>query len=143
MDVSTQSCVVGPDLTELTLRNPLGRGVELHCQCRDMNGEEIETWWFSGNTVVSRSNSARPYSTNTNPSRLIISAPFTSADAGIYTCANTNTISDASETDTITLNAQGEYVACVRSYLLSSRQWHKSKCTFSYVPYKSRADINV
>ena len=75
-----------------------------------MNGEEIETWWFNGNTVVSRSNSARPYSTNTNPSRLIISALFTDADAGVYTCANANTMSGASTTDAITLNAQGEYV---------------------------------
>ena len=101
-----------------------------------MNVDDIEIWWFvNGSAVVSRSNSARPYSTNTNPSRLIISALFTDADAGMYTCANANTISATSVTDTITLNAQGEYVAprfCC--YLLSSIQWHKLKCLFGCMP---------
>ena len=118
MDVSTQSCVIRPDRNELTLRNPLGRDIELHCQCRDVNGTEVETWWFSGSTVVSRSDSVRPYSTNTNPSRLIIMASFTNADEGIYTCANNNPLSGTSVRDMITLNARGKYVAFVVIYCL-------------------------
>ena len=86
-----------------------------------MNGEETRTIWYSGNRRVSRNNSDRPYTT-INPSRLIISGPYTDADAGVYTCANTNSLSATSARDMIILNAQGEYVAFVVNYLLSTRQ---------------------
>ena len=95
-----------------------------------MNGEVIETWWFLGNNVVSRSNSDRLFSTTTtNPTRLIISASYTGADAGVYTCGNTNPLSATSARDMITLNAQGEYVAFLVNYLLCSSI--KMKCTLS------------
>ena len=109
-DVAAQSCEIRPNLTNLTLRNELLRDIELHCQCLNMNGEVTETWWFFRNNVVSRNGSDRPYSTTTDPSRLIISAPYTGADAGVYTCGNNNTLSATSARDMITLNAQGEYV---------------------------------
>ena len=40
-DVSAQtSCVISPNLTNLTIRDGLVRNVELHCQCMDGNGQE-------------------------------------------------------------------------------------------------------
>ena len=118
-DVTAQSCVIGPNLTELTIRNPLERNVELHCQCLDIIGEVTETWWFSGsNSMITRMDSSRVHSTNTNPSRLIIGSRFTNNDAGVYTCANADTLSSASVSDMITLGARGEYVCtCVYIYI--------------------------
>ena len=118
-DVAAQSCVIGPDLTELTIRNPLQRNVELHCQCLDIIGEVTETWWFSGsNSMITQMDSNRVHSTNTNPSRLIICNPFTNSDAGVYTCANADTLSSASVRDMITLGAESEYVCtCIYIYV--------------------------
>ena len=79
-----------------------------------MNGEVTETWWFFGNNLVSQNDSDRPFSiATTDPSRLIISGPYTDADEGVYTCGNTNPFSATSAIDMITLRAQSEYVAFV------------------------------
>ena len=114
-DVSAQtSCVISPDLTALTLRNPLGRPIEFHCQCMDDNGIITGIRWFNGSTLVYQNESFRPYSTNTVPSRLIFSSPFTDADNGTYTCSPNSTYPTIPPGDAITLSAGSEYV---RSYI--------------------------
>ena len=130
-DVTAQSCVIGPNLTELSIRNHLQRNVELHCQCLDIIGEVTETWWFSGsNSMITRMDSNRVHSTNTNPSRLIIGAPFTNSDAGVYTCANADTLSSASVSDMITLRAGSEYVCtCIYIYIYV--------CVYMYISYST------
>ena len=111
-DVSAQtSCVISPDLNMLTIRDGLGRDVELHCQCMDDNGIITGTRWFLSNmNLVSTDNSNRPYSTGTAPSRLIFTDPFTNSDAGTYTCSPNSTFPTMQPRDSITLNAAGNYV---------------------------------
>ena len=111
-DVSAQtSCVISPDLDMLTTRSPLGRDVELHCQCMDDNGIITGTRWFSDmTTIVPTDSSSRPYSTGTAPSRLIFTSPFTNSDTGIYTCSPDSTFPTIPPGDSITLNAAGKYV---------------------------------
>ena len=69
------------------------------------------TRWFGGSTLVSQSDTDRPYSTNTVPSRLIFSNEFTGNDNGTYTCSPDNTFPTIPPGDTITLSAASEYVA--------------------------------
>ena len=127
-DVSAQtSCVISPDLTALTIRNPQGRPIEFHCQCMDGNGIITGTRWFAGSTLISQSDTDRPYSTNTVPSRLIFSSPFTDADIGTYTCSPDSTFPTIPPGDAITLSTGSEYVrsyirSCIATYLLSSKQ---------------------
>ena len=113
-DVSAQtSCVISPNLTNLTIRDGLVRNVELHCQCMDSNGIITGTRWFAGNTLVAQNDSDRPYSTtNTVPSRFLFSAPFTNADSGTYTCSPNDTFPTRQPGDAITLIATSEYVLC-------------------------------
>ena len=107
-DVSAQtSCVISPDINMLTTRNPLGRDVELHCQCMDDNGIITGTSWFSDMSIVSTDSSARPYSTGNAPSRLIFTRPFTDSDAGTYTCSPNSTFPTIPPGDSITLNTAG------------------------------------
>ena len=112
-DVSAQtSCVISPNLTTLTIRDGVVRNIELHCQCMDDNGIITGTRWFAGNTLVSQSDSNRPYSTtNTVPSRLMLNMPFTDADSGTYTCSPNNMFPTIPPGDVITLSAASEYVA--------------------------------
>ena len=119
-DVSAQtSCVISPDLDMLTIRNNLGRDVELHCQCMDDNRIINGTRWFSNmTTIVPTDNSNRPYSTGTTPSRLIFTNPFTNSDAGTYTCSFDNTFPTIQPGDSITLNTAGKYVFAV--YIMDS-----------------------
>ena len=100
----------------LTIRNPLGRDVELHCQCMDDNGIINGTRWFSNMSIVSIDNSNRPYSTGTAPSRLIFTSPFTNSDTGTYTCSPVSTFPTIPLGDSITLNAAGKYVHVMDSY---------------------------
>ena len=104
--VSAQtSCVISPDLDMLTIRDPLGRDVELHCQCMDDNGTITGTRWFLPDmSIVSTDNSNRPYSTGTAPSRLIIASEFTNSDTGTYTCSPNSTFPTIPSGDNITLN---------------------------------------
>ena len=70
------------------------------------------TRWFRGNTLVPQSDSNRPYSTtNTVPSRLLFSSPFTNADSGTYTCSPNNVFPNTPPGDAFTLSAASEYVA--------------------------------
>ena len=111
-NVSAQTnCVISPNITTLTVRGGLERDVEFHCQCMDDNGIITGTRWFHGSTLVSQSGTDRPYSTNTVPSRLIISHPFTNADIGTYTCSPNSTFPAIPSGDTVTLNARSEYLA--------------------------------
>ena len=94
----------------LTIRNPLERDVELHCQCMDDNGIIARTSWFLSNiSMVSTDSSIRPYSTGTAPSRLIIASPFTNSDTGTYTCSPKSTFPTIPPGDSITLNAASKY----------------------------------
>ena len=77
----------------------------------DDNGIITGARWFAGNTLVPQSNISRPYSTtNTVPSRLLFSAPFTNADSGTYTCSPNDTFPNIPPGDVITLSAASEYV---------------------------------
>ena len=106
-DVSAQtSCVISPNLTNLTIRNPLARDIEFHCQCMDDNGVITGTRWFRGNTLVSQNNTSRAYSTNTVPSRLNFRARFTDADIGTYTCSPNDMFPTIPPGDAITLSAE-------------------------------------
>ena len=108
------SCVINPDFDMLTIRNQLGRDVELHCQCMDDNGIITGTRWFLPNmSMVSADSSARPNSTGNAPSRLIFTRPFTNSDAGTYTCSPDNTFPTIPPGDSITLNTAGKYVFAV------------------------------
>ena len=110
-DVSAQtSCVISPNLDMLTIRNLLGRDVELHCQCMDDNGIITGTRWFSDMSIVSTDSSTRPYSTGTAPSRLIFTSPFTNSDASTYTCSRNSTFPTIPPGDSITLNTAGKYI---------------------------------
>ena len=108
-NVSAQtSCVISPDLDMLTIRDNLGRDVELHCQCMDDNGIVTGTRWFLPNmNIVSTDSSNRPYSTGTAPSRLIFTMPFTNSDTGTYTCSPDSTFPTIPPGDNITLNTAG------------------------------------
>ena len=78
----------------------------------DGNGIIIGTRWFAGNTLVPQSDSNHPYSTtNTVPSRLMLSMPFTGADNGTYTCSPNDIFPTIPPGDAITLSAASEYVA--------------------------------
>ena len=77
----------------------------------DGNGVITGTRWFAGSTLVSQSDTDRPYSTNTVPSRLIFSNEFTDADIGTYTCSPNNMFPTIPPGDAITLSAASEYVA--------------------------------
>ena len=91
------------------IRGGLQRNVEFHCQCMDDNGLTTGTRWFAGNTLVN--DSGRPYSTtNTVPSRLMFSMPFTGADNGTYTCSPNDMFPTTPPGDAITLNTASEYV---------------------------------
>ena len=126
-NVSAQtSCVISPDLDMLTIRDPLGRNIDLHCQCIDDNGIITGTrWFFSNMSIVSTDNSNRPYSTGTTPSRLFIASQFTSADMGTYTCSPNSTFPTIPPGDSITLNAAGKYYKMYK-LLFSGRSYTKS-----------------
>ena len=107
---SVSSCVISPNLDMLTIRNNLGRDVELHCQCMDDNGIITGTRWFLSNmSAVSTNDSNRPHSTGTAPSRLIIATPFTNSDTGTYTCSPDSTFPTIPPGDNITLNTACKY----------------------------------
>ena len=96
----------------------------------DGNGIITGTRWFFGNSLVSQSNTALRYSTNTVPSRLIIDAPFTSSDAGTYTCSPNSTFPTIPPGDSITLSAGGECVCIILLLiLLSSTYVHTTSVT--------------
>ena len=77
----------------------------------DDNGIITGTRWFAGNTLVPQNNSDRPYSTtNTVPSKLLFSRPFTNADSAIYTCSPNDTFPTTPPGDAITLSTASEYV---------------------------------
>ena len=77
----------------------------------DDNGIITGTRWFRGNTLISQNNTSRPYSTtNTVPSRLLFSMPFTNADSGTYTCSPNDMFPNTPPGDVITLSAASEYV---------------------------------
>ena len=79
----------------------------------DDNGIITATRWFRGNTLISQSDSDRPYSTtNTVPSRLLFSMPFTNADNGTYTCSPNDMFPNIPPGDAITLSAAGEQLYC-------------------------------
>ena len=108
------SCVINPILDMLTIRNQLGRDVELHCQCMDDNGIINGTRWFLPDmSMVSNDSSNRPYSTGTAPSRLIFTSPFNNSDTGTYTCSPDSTFPTIPPGDSITLNTAGKYVFVV------------------------------
>ena len=69
------------------------------------------TRWFAGSTLVSQSDTDRLYSTNTAPSRLIFSSPFTDIDIGNYTCSPNNMFPTIPPGDAITLSTASKYVA--------------------------------
>ena len=112
----------------LTIRNNLGRDVDLHCQCMDDNGIITGTRWFLPDmSIVSNESSNRPYSTGTAPSRLIITGPFTNSDDGTYTCSPNDTFPTIPPGDNITLNAASKYylynlLSSGRPYITSPRQ---------------------
>ena len=110
-DVSAQtSCVISPNLDMMTIRDNLGRNIELHCQCMDDNGIINGTRWFLPNmSIVPTDNSSRPNSTGNAPSRLIIASPFTNSDTGTYTCSPDSTFPTIPPGDNITLNAASKY----------------------------------
>ena len=113
--VSAQtSCVISPDFNMLTIRDPLRRDIELHCQCMDDNGIITGTRWFLPNmtTIVPTDSSSRPYSTGFAPSRLIFTSPFNGSDTGIYTCSPDSTFPTMPPGDSITLNTAGKCVSC-------------------------------
>ena len=102
------SCVISPDFDMLTIRDGLGRDVELHCQCMDDNGIITGTRWFlSDMNIVSTDSSNCLYSDDTAPSRLILTSPFTNTDVGTYTCSPDSTFPTIPPGDSITLNAAG------------------------------------
>ena len=111
INVSAQtSCVINPDFNMLTIRNDLGRVVDLHCQCMDDNGIIIDARWFLPNmSMASTDNSIRPYSTGTAPSRLIFTNPFTNSDTGTYTCSSDDTFPTMQPRDDIILNTTSKY----------------------------------
>ena len=92
----------------------------------DSNGIITGTRWFLGNTLVSQSDTHRPYSTSTVPSRLIFSNGFTDAYIGTYTCSPNSTFPTIPPGDAITLSAGSEYIrsyiAVLLHILLSSKQ---------------------
>ena len=103
-DVSAR-CVISPNLTTLTIADGLTRDVEFHCQCMDSNGMRITgTRWLLPN-----GNAAPTQDLNIPPAVLYIASPFDSSDAGTYICSPNNMANDPSR-DTITLNAESEYV---------------------------------
>ena len=129
-DVSAQTrCVISPDLDMLTIRNPLGRDVDLHCQCMDDNGIINGTRWFLPDmSIVSTDNSSRPYSTGTAPSRLIFTSPFTDSDAGRYTCSPNDTFPTIPPGDSVTLSSAGKHVL----YIFPMHLFTKTKCLPSF-----------
>ena len=113
-DVSAQtSCVISPDFNMLTIKNHLGRDVDLHCQCMDDNGIITGTRWFSNMSIVSTDSSNHPYSTGTALNRLIFTSPFNSSNAGTYTCSPNDTFPTIPPGDNITLNVASKYVLTV------------------------------
>ena len=124
-DVSAQtSCVISPNITNLTIRDRLIRDVEFHCQCMDDNGMMITgTRWFHNGSSVTIQNAiissiTAPYQINTTPTTLYINQPFTTdrSHTGTYTCSP-NSMSSTPPGDTITLNAESEYIV---NFLLST-----------------------
>ena len=115
-DVSAQtSCVISPDLDMLTIRDPLGRDVELHCQCMDDNGIITGTRWITPRGgLVPINNFISTYSTGTAPSRLIIPSRATHFYNGTLTCSPNNAFPRIPPGDNITLkNTAGKYVFVV------------------------------
>ena len=116
-DVSAQtSCVISPNITNLTIANNLARDVEFHCQCMDDNGMMIigTRWFHNGSSVITQnasSNITTPYQINTTPTTLYINRPFTTdrSYTGTYTCSP-NKMSSTPPGVTINLNAGSEYV---------------------------------
>ena len=75
----------------------------------DDKGIKTGTTWFFNGTLVSESDTNCPYSTNTVPSRLVISGPFTISDSGTYTCSSNSTFPTIPPGDVITLSTGSEY----------------------------------
>ena len=105
-DVSAQtSCVISPNLTNLTIADGLVRGVEFHCQCVISNRMIITgTRWLLSNGT---SPLAPTQNVNILPAVLYIASPFDSSDAGTYICSPNNMLNDPSR-DTIKLIAGSE-----------------------------------
>ena len=103
-DVSAQtSCVISPNLTNLTIADGLVRDVEFHCQCMDSNGMMITgTRW-----LLSNGNAAPTRDLDIPPAVLLIASPFDSSNAGIYICSPNNMANDPSR-DTIDLITASE-----------------------------------
>ena len=85
----------------------------------DDNGIITGTRWFFENTLVSQSDTNRPYSTKTVPSRLIIGHRFISSDSGTYTCSPNSVFPTTPPGDNITINVRSEYLAI---YIVEVRQ---------------------
>ena len=116
-DVSAHtSCVISPNLTNLTITNGLVRNVEFYCQCMDSNGMMITgTRWFHNGSSLTTQNARNssitaPYQINTTPTTLYINQPFTTdhSHTGAYTCSPNSLFSASPPGDTITLNAGSE-----------------------------------
>ena len=111
-DVSAlTSCAITPDFDMLTIRNRIGRTVELLCQCMDDNGMITAARWFlSDMNMVPTDSSNRPYSNGTAPSRLIFTNRFINSDAGTYTCSPSSTFPTIPPGDSIILTTAGKYI---------------------------------
>ena len=68
------------------------------------------TSWFRGSTLYTGT-LVDPNLPTDAPSILFIASPFTSSDAGTYTCLPVSTFTTIPPGDTITLTASGEYIA--------------------------------
>ena len=67
------------------------------------------TSWFHGSTLYTGTINDPNLPTDA-PSILLIPVPFTSSDAGTYTCSPNSTFPTIPPGDNITLYAQGEYI---------------------------------
>ena len=106
-------------MASLAIRDNLVRNVEFHCQCMDDNGMiTTGTSWFRGSTLYTGTLDDPNLPTDA-PSILFIAMPFNNSVAGTYTCSPDSTFPNVPPGDSITLNAQGEYIAiCIVLYVL-------------------------
>ena len=123
-DVTAQtSCVISPNITSLAIRTNLVRNVEFHCQCMDDNGMiTTGTSWFRGSTLYTGTLNDTNLPTDA-PSILLIPLPFTSSDAGTYTCSPVSTFTTMLPPgDSITLTTGSKYITIYTNALLLMRK---------------------
>ena len=113
------ACVIRPNVDTLTLRNPLGRIVEFHCQCVNSDGTETEAmWWFQdGNSATSAP--TQTFSNLANPA-LYIPNPFDNSKDGTYICSPG--MANDPTRDTVTLDLGSKCISifsiviCIQMY---------------------------